>query len=100
MSGQGESALLENLQKSREKDKFCSTAVSEKHQVTLLSKKPINDILILKGRRINTEEWKACGKNLSREKEPLILDQSIPEASYAMNKWKSLSLYYQTLTLY
>ena len=58
MSGQGESALLENLQKSQEKDKFCSTSVSENrkyHQVTLLSKKPINDILILKGRGINTE---------------------------------------------
>ena len=50
MSGQGESALLENLQKSREKDKFCSTSVSENrkyHQVTLLSKKPINDMTIL-----------------------------------------------------
>ena len=58
MSGQGESALLENLQKSQEKDKFCSTAVSENrkyHLMTLFSKKPINDILILKGGGINTE---------------------------------------------
>ena len=88
MSGQGESALLENLQKSQEKDKFCSTAVQVKTANTtrwpFCQRNQSTTSWSSKAEASTQKEWEACGKNLSREKEPLILDQSIPEASYTI----------------
>ena len=87
MSGQGESALLENLQKSREKDKFCSTVQVKTANTTrrpFCQRNQSTTSWSSKAEASTQKEWEACGKNLSREKEPLILDQSIPEASYTI----------------